>query len=436
MKAKKLISLFLVIAMLTAVFTACGSQPSTTPTENAGATKNTAAPTDNNAAAKDPVHIGFFHWKGEEQAIWDEVIADFQAANPDIIVDMEIPPEDQYYTTLQARVMSGEGLDVFMMNPGSRFNSYLKSDPFLDLTGQPFLAYLAESFLTSGQSDGKQFIVPLSKSFVPIFYNKAIFEELNLEVPTTWDDFMAACETIKQAGYEVFSTGMAESYTSTWPFAAMIVEYSDNLDLYRDLATGKIKFTDEVFHQVLEPLKEMADKGYILNGASGTKFDTSMTLFVSGKAAMLNTGTWSVGAIQAANPDLDFGVMLYPAPDGNLIAGVAPAQAVGIFQGSSHQEEALRFMEYIFSKDVMELYGNKTGQEVPNVNAVLDNATLMEIAKVGNSGDVYPHYFSEWPEIDQGIIADITSRAMLGEDIDTILNDAQAKLESLNLEVE
>ncbi|MGN1451860.1 MAG: hypothetical protein ACI4XQ_07150, partial [Eubacteriales bacterium] len=79
------------------------------------------------------------------------------------------------------------------------------------------------------------------------------------------------------------------------------------------------------------------DKGYILNGASGTKFDTSMTLFVSGKAAMLNTGTWSVGAIQAANPDLDFSVLLYPGPGGNLVAGVAPAQAVGIFKGSAHQ---------------------------------------------------------------------------------------------------
>lgn len=436
MKAKKLISLLLVIVMLTAVFTACGSKPDEAPVNNPDGAA-AAKPAENQSGSKkDQTHLGFFHWKGEEQAVWEKIIADFEAANPDIVVDMEILPEDQYYTTLQARVMTGEGLDVFMMNPGSRFASYQKSDPFLDLSDQAFVKDLAESYLPCGQADGKQCIIPLSKSFVPIFYNKTIFEELDIEVPTTWDDFMAACETIKQAGYEVFSTGMAESYTSTWPFAAIVVEFSENLNLYSDLASGKMKFTDELFYNILTPLKEMAGKGYILNGASGTKFDTSLTLFASGKAAMLNTGTWSVGAIQIANPDLDFGVMLYPAPGGNLVAGVAPAQAVGVYKDAPHKEEALRFLAHVFSKEVMEYYGNETGQEVPNVNAVLSNKTLEECAKVGNSGDIYPHYLSQWPEIDQGIIADITSRAMLGEDIDTILNDAQAKLESLNLEVD
>lgn len=436
MKAKKLLSLLLVLVMIVSVFAACGSSAPEQKATDAPAAAPAEEPAKEAPKPAEEVHINFFHWKGEEQAIWDEVIASFQDANPNIVVDMEILPEDQFYTTLQARVMAGKGLDVFMINPGSRFNSYLKADPFMDLTGQPFLADLSENFLTSGQADGKQYIVPLSKSFVPLFYNKAIFEELNLTVPQTWEEFMAACEAIKQAGYEVVSTGMAESYTSTWPFASLVVEFSENLDLYRDLASGKIKFTDELFYKILTPMKEMADKGYILEGASGTKFDTSMTLFVSGKAAMLNTGTWSVGAIQAANPDLDFSVMLVPAPGGNLVAGVAPAQAVSISKNSEHPEECLKFMEYIFSKEVMELYGNKTGQEVPNKNAVLENETLMEIAAIGNSGDIYPHYFSEWPDIDQGIIAEITSRALLGEDIDTILNDAQAKLESLNIVVE
>jgi len=380
--------------------------------------------------------IGFFHWKGEEQATWDHIIDLFQAENPDIRVNMEILPEDQYYTTLQARVMAGEGLDVFMVNPGSRFNTFLRADAFMDLTGQPFLDELYPNFISCGNVDGKQYIIPLSKSFVGLFYNKTIMEELNLEVPTTWDDFLAVCEAIKQSGREVISTGMADSFTSTWPFIDVLAEYSEDLELYPKLAKGELKFTDPLFKKVLEPLRELAEKGYWLKNASGTKYDTSITLFATGRAAMLNNGTWAIGAIRAINPDLDFSIMLFPSPGGELVAGVAPAQAPCVFSKTSNPEASLKFMNYIFSKEIMEIYGNETGQEVPNINAVLTDPDLAAMAPIGNSGQIYPHYYSEWSQIDQDIVSEITTRAMLGEDLDSILADAQQKLESLNIKVD
>jgi raffinose/stachyose/melibiose transport system substrate-binding protein len=361
--------------------------------------------------------LSFFHWKGEEKNTWDKIIQMFEAENQDIKVHMEILPEDQYYTSLQARVMGGEGLDVFMVNPGSRFATFLKADAFMDLTGQPFLDELSPVFLSAGQADGKQYIVPLSKSFVGLFYNKTVFNDLGLSVPTTWDEFLACCEAIKQSGMEVISTGTAESFTSTWPWIENLVQYTDDLDIYPKLARGDAKFTDDVFVKTLAPIKELADKGYWLTNASGTKYDTSITLFATEKAAMLNNGTWGIGAIRDTNPDLDFSIMLIPNPDGNHVAGVAPAQSPCVFSKTKNEEASLRFMSYIFSKEIMEIYGNETGQEVPNVNAVLTDTQMMEMAAIGNSGQIYPHYFSEWSQIDQEIVGEITSRAILGEDV-------------------
>ncbi|MCL2164060.1 MAG: extracellular solute-binding protein [Oscillospiraceae bacterium] len=393
----------------------------------------TAAQTEPPATITD---LSFFHWKGEERDTWAKIIEMFENENPNIRVHMEILPEDQYYTTLQARVMAGEGLDVFMVNPGSRFATFLRADAFMDLTGQPFLDELSPVYLSSGQANGKQYIIPLSKSFVGFFYNKTVFSDLGLTVPETWDDFLAVCEAIKQSGMDVVSTGMADSFTSTWPWIESLVQYTDDLDLYPKLARGDMKFTDEVFYNTLAPLQEMATKGYWQSNASGTKYDTSITLFATGRAAMHNNGTWAIGAIRQANPDLDFSIFVPPFPNGQHVAGVAPAQAPCVFSKTKNVDESLKFMSYIFSKDIMEIYGNETGQEVTNVNSVLTDSQMMEMAAIGNSGQIYPHYFSLWSQIDQDIVSEITTRAMLGEDLDEILRDGQTRLESLNIEVE
>ncbi|MCL2163548.1 MAG: extracellular solute-binding protein [Oscillospiraceae bacterium] len=388
------------------------------------------------AASAAPTEISFFHWKGEEKTVWDALIPKFEEENPDVRINMEILPEGSYYPTLKARVLSGQGLDVFEVNPGSQFQSFIESDPFYDLNGQPFIAEMNPVFLGPGQLDGKQLIIPMSKSFVGLFYNKSIFDELGLSAPQTWDEFMNVCETIKTndkglAPNGVISTGLAEAYTSLWPWIGFLAQYSTDLDIYPKLADGRANFTDPLFKEVLTPISIMAEKGYWIPNANGTKYDASLTLFASERTAMLNTGTWAIGAIREINPDLDFSIFIVPSPGGELVAGVAPAQAICVFNKSVHMDASLKWVNYIFSKDAMEDYGNGTGQEVPNVNAVLNNDDLNAMAPIGNSGQLYALYNSPNNQIDQDLVSEISSRAIMGEPIDTILADAQKKLETL-----
>jgi raffinose/stachyose/melibiose transport system substrate-binding protein len=433
---KKFFSVVICIIMVAAIFGACnqdGGQPATEQ-PSGGDQPATEQPTTEQPAGT--TTLSFFHWKGEEKDTWDQVIAMFEDENPGIKVSMEILPEDQYYTTLQARVMAGDGLDVFMVNPGSRFANFVKADAFYDLSGQPWLSELGEAYLNAGQWEGKQYIIPLSKSFVGLFYNRGLFNELGLSVPKTWDDFLACSQTIKDAGHEVIATGGADAFTATWPWIANLVQYTDNLQVYPNLVSGEYKLTDELFVQTLSPLKELYDRGFWMKDFTGTKYDTSITLFATEQAAMLNNGTWAIGAIRDTNPNLDFSIMVIPNPDANHVAGVQPAQAPCVFSKTKNVDASLKFMEFIFSAPIMEIYGNSTGQEVPNMNAVLTDAQMMEMAAIGNSGNTYPHNYSLWPQLDQDLVADITTQAMTGGDIKSILADAQTRLESLGLKIE
>ena len=425
----KKFSIWLVILMMAitiiATFSFSGCK-STSTSETTAAEETTAA-----AEKVAPVVINFFHWKQEEKDTWDKIIKSFEDANPGITVNLEIMPEAQYYTTLQTRVMAGEGLDVFEVNPGSRFETFKRSDSFMDLSDQPFIADLNPVFLGGGQSDGKQYAIPMSKSFVGLFYNKTLFDKLNLKAPQTWDEFLNVCETIKKSGTEVIGTGLADAFTSTWPFIDMLTSNSDDLQIYPKLLAGEAKFTDPLFVDVVSPLVELAQKGYWMKNANGTKYDQSISLFATEKVAMLNNGTWAIGAIRAANPDLDFSIFIMPSPKGKLIAGVAPAQAICVFKETKNKEASLKFVNYIFGEDAMEVYGNGTGQEVPNINVVLTDKDLAAMAPIGNSGQIYAHYNSTNSKVDQDIVGELTSKAILGQDVNTILEDAQKKLEAL-----
>ena len=119
--SKKIISMAVCIIMVAAILAACssGNAPAS------GDDGDTSAPTtEAPAATGDVVDISFFHWKSEEAATWEKIIAMFEAENPDIRVQMEVMGADPYYTSLQARVTAGDSLDVFMVNPGSRFNTF------------------------------------------------------------------------------------------------------------------------------------------------------------------------------------------------------------------------------------------------------------------------------------------------------------------------
>jgi len=433
--SKKLLSFAVCIIMIVALLAACGGNtpaPSDTGTPAPAPEPSTSAP----AASGGVIDLSFFHWKGEEQTTWDKIIEMFEAENEGIKVQMEILPEDQYYTSLQARVMGGEGLDVFMVNPGSRFKNFLKADAFMDLTGQPFLDEIAPVFLTAGQANGAQYIVPLSKSFVGYFYNKTVFNDLGLSVPTTWDEFLDVSAAIKASGMEVISTGMADAWTNTLPWIENLVQYTSDLDVYPKLVSGEYKLTDDIFVKTLTPLKEMYDKGIWMKDASGTKYDTSITLFATEQAAMFQNGTWATGAIRDTNPDLDFSIFIMPNPGANIVAGMQPDQAPCVFSKTKNAEASMLFMNFIFSKDIMEFYANSTGQSSPNVNAVVDDPLIQEFSQIGNSGQIYPHNYSLWPQLDQDLVAEMTYRAMSGEDVNTILADAQQKLEALGLKLE
>src|SRR3954453_12290607 len=138
----------------------------------------------------------------------------FHARNPNITVKVETRPQGaDGDNVVKTRLATGEMSDVFQYNSGSLFQALNPQKNLVPLSDQPFVKNLDKTFVPSVSNGGKLYGAPWGASVAGgILYNKKIYERLGLQVPKTWDQFMANNAKIKAAG----TAPVIQTYQETW----------------------------------------------------------------------------------------------------------------------------------------------------------------------------------------------------------------------------
>jgi raffinose/stachyose/melibiose transport system substrate-binding protein len=143
---------------------------------------------------------------------------------------------------------------------------------------------------------GQMVSLPYQYNLEGIWYNKAIFEEVGLEEPQTYDELVEAGEALEKAGYQPF----AQAGSQGWPLTRLMGLYiyrnvgPDAMEKIRD---GEAKLTDEEYVAGATALQEMADAGFFGEGFTSLEPDAATAAFLTGKAAMKYDGTWLLSNI-------------------------------------------------------------------------------------------------------------------------------------------
>ena len=130
------------------------------------------------------------------------MIAAFESAHPNVSVQLDTRPGGSEGDNLvKTRLATGDMADVFEYNSGSLFQAIAPEANLQPITDQPFVADLDPSFVDVVSAGGEVYGSPWG-TFVGggVLYNIPIYEELGLEIPTTWDEFMANNAAIAEAG--------------------------------------------------------------------------------------------------------------------------------------------------------------------------------------------------------------------------------------------
>jgi raffinose/stachyose/melibiose transport system substrate-binding protein len=310
------------------------------------------------------VTLDFFQFKGEALEDFDQIIADFEAENPDIdVVQNQVADAD---TAIRTRLVKDDVPDVITLNGNGGLGQLMRAGVFHDFTGDPLLDTInpaVQQILSDiGFADGQVNALGYVNNANGVIYNTKIFEEQGLEVPETWDEFVDVCDKLQAAGITPFYGTLADSWTGLPSFNALgaYPAQGDFFDRMREEGENvgpdsEVSFEKD-FPEALDQQYQLFS--YAQDGYRGKTYDDGNAAFANGEVAMLMQGIWAINPIKGINPDIDAAIFPYPATDDPddrlLVSGVDVAVLIG--KDTPHLAEAKRFVEYLFRPDVIEKF--------------------------------------------------------------------------------
>ena len=430
---KKLISVLLVLLMLAAALGGCASGETPDVQESASAPETSA---QQSADTEEDVTISFLTWRSEDAEVYNTIVDKFEEANPHIKVNLEITSSDQdeYYSVLTTKLSgTSNTVDVFAVHGGARLTEYVGAGKLRDLTGTPVAASYNSELLGFGTVDDKIYGLPQAYNSYLIFYNKGIFDQYGLKEPTSWEEMQNVVNVLRQNDIQPISAGFAEDWVFDMVVLPLVAAYNTmDPEMLSKVEKGEITFSDSHISRVFSDIQAMGAEKFFIDGAQGTSYESSIALFAQKGAAMLLTGTWSIGTLQTQAPDIDLGYFLLPAFEADPIMLADASYLIGINAESPNAEAAQKFVEFISSPEIAALYSAQTGQLSP-VNGVQsedeDMAAVTEMFSQRTVINNPNRYLTNSEFI--SIYTSTAAKAFLGEDVPTILTDAQTARDAL-----
>lgn len=283
------------------------------------------------------------------------------------VVTTEIPGDKQYRDKLRADAVADALPDLVtgnntLMRDLEDTGRVVDLMPALDAAPDWKGRFYDDAFDSYATADGELYALPYSRDYIGIFYNKDILSEAGIEeFPTTWDDFFAACRTLKDAGQIAVAT--EGDWTTRLMWANMIGTQPGGAEwLTQPAGEGEeIDFTNEAVVAGTELLRRMFTEGCTNEDAFTGQYATGATLFLQGEAAMIANGPWMIPNIAGVNTETAEGLdeaveyAVSPSPDGEGGLIVVTGEA-GFAIGSKDPtkvEASLAFLDYLTSDEQM-----------------------------------------------------------------------------------
>jgi raffinose/stachyose/melibiose transport system substrate-binding protein len=261
----------------------------------------------------------------------------------------------------------------------------IDSGLLLDLTGQPFLEnYDPVATRDSGTYEDIVYAINLGRVvYSGIYYNKAMFAEFGVEVPTTWDELVAACQVFTDEGIGCMTAGGADG----WPifvgaYGLLGSLFPDQEAYVEGLWTGANKFNDEQSLVMWERMQVYA-RDMMERGASGIPGDAAPGRFAAGAVAMFPGGSWYASAIEDAEPEFEWGYIPFPGSDvveDNLGWFGKYDQGWAIAADSPNVDAALLYLEAFSDPDNYQAFVDAVGFIPTQPTATLNTQIGEEIA--------------------------------------------------------
>lgn len=296
---------------------------------------------------------------GEAQIrVWDDVAAQFEAANPDVTVEMNYQDDDLYQTIGLPNLLNGRNApDIYFEWAGARLEQRAADGFAADLTeavtSGPIAGLFDDEVFTSLTVDGAVAMVPHSADVTNVlWYNEDIFADAGLTPPTTWDELLDTCDALDAQGIIPIASGNKDLWAAgNW--LAHLTSRVVGEDVYSAALAGEANFNTPEWVEAFGYVEELADHNCVNESANAVDDNEGAQLFFQGKAAMHAIGSWLVSWAIDEAPDLNFDYVNLPAMpgEGNQESVIGVVTGYVVNAKSTKQDEAAEFLALLNSDE-------------------------------------------------------------------------------------
>lgn len=350
MKKKGLLIAFMMVFALTAALTGCsggksGNGGNAAP-NNGSTNKAESNSAGNDTSAKLSGKVTFLTNRtdmiGKE---YDDYVKRFNEKYPDIQIEFEASQTD-YNQQIKVRMASGELPDLMFIPdiPNSDLPKYFAPLDDLDLSA-------GVTFKDFKSFDGKLYGITTGNSTSGIVYNKQAFADAGItEIPKTWDEFLEACEKLKQNGVIPLSS----NFKDKWPLDSWVFDMPRVIENNKDFPNARLNmdepFTmDNGYGKAMSLLRTLAEKGYLEKDINSTNWEQSKKDIANGKMGMYFLGNWVINQVIGVGAESD-DIGFFPLPfdnSGEIRAAFNPDFFYAVSKDSKNLEAAKAFLTWM-----------------------------------------------------------------------------------------
>jgi len=363
-----------------------------------------------------------------------------------IAVDFQIIPADQYFNVLRTKLNSGEGPDLFGGISGvtDLKLQYNVEKNAVDLSGEPWAKLedpiVAAQSTVDGKLYGLTYWDALGNSWV-INYNKKIFADNGIAVPTNYAGLKTACETLLSKGIQPIFEPVADGWHHVLWFPEIGPRYEQvTPGLAEQLNENKTTFAaDKTMLSAVTELKELYDLGCMGSNALADGFADATKVMANGTAAMVVANTAFINQLQTDYPDVkadDYGIFLMPLADNQLLNLNPAGPTKFIYSGSPHVAEAKKYFDFLTQPENIQYFIDNSPQvqtmPFPNVKSKFSPELQAFIDSYKDArGTVYQtavtYVNPQWMDIGKDLTATFTG-AMQPADVLASIDKRRAEL--------
>ncbi|MHC9044457.1 ABC transporter substrate-binding protein [Microbacterium saperdae] len=351
------------------------------------------------AAGSGAETIRFTFSKREAIGFMTELVAEYNASQDDVEVVIDTSGVD----VVSASFVRGNPPDIMLANYNYEIARFVQRCALTDLSETDAAATIRDDLQPLmdqyGSCAGRTSALPYSVMAASVIYNKEIFDAQGLEVPQTWDELIAVCDQLKDAGIDPFYGTFKDDWTVGQGWydytAGGSVDVIDFFDALAQEGTGvgpdsEVSFQKD-FAEPMDRMMQLADE-YTNPDAASRGYGDGNLAFAKGEAAMYLQGPWAFSEIAKTAPDLELGTFPLPMTDDPADLGVRVNMdlAAMIPEGSRHQEAARDFLEYLYQPDHIQEYNTSQLGFTPTKDAPApDDPRIEGMIEYYDNGQIY-----------------------------------------------